>query len=76
MHPVRCFQLVKSLTEAVCIALALGGGCWHFSRVVSSRDGGRQIRRLTVVGCKKLKFGKEAPTGLLPSVKKMIGTEA
>lgn len=31
VSPVRCFWLVKSLTEAVHIAAALGGGCWHFS---------------------------------------------
>lgn len=62
---MRCFQIFKSLTEAVDDeALALDGGSWHFSWIVSHRDGGR----LTVVGCRKLKFVKETPKGLHPSV--------
>lgn len=75
MLSVRCFQLVKSLTEAVDEALALDGGYWHFSCIVSRRDGGRPGGRLTVVGCRKLKFVKETPKGLHPSVKNMIDIE-
>lgn len=42
MCSVRCFQLVKSLAEAVDDeALALDGGYWHFGCTVSRRDGGR-----------------------------------
>lgn len=45
---MRCSQLV-SLTEAVGgEALVLDGGSWHFSWVVSCRDGGRPGGRLTV----------------------------
>lgn len=72
---MRCSQLV-SLTEAVGgEALVLDGGSWHFSWVVSCRDGGRPGGRLTVVSCRKLKFVKETPKGLPHSVKNMIDTE-
>lgn len=76
MCSVRCFQLVKSLAEAVDDeALALDGGYWHFGCTVSRRDGGRPGGRLTVVGCRKLKFVKETSKGLCPSVKNVIDIE-